>query len=224
MQPTAKVQLEGAPPTPSTLGLGSGAGQFMPSTRRPRRIGLLFAGGIALGVVGTAIAIVATRNNNSNSDVVVPGAGTGSDLVIDAGEVAIAGSDHPGSADPGAGKPPVGPGSAASGSDSATQTVVTPPKSGPCDTMNVEDLVSQANNQFNAGYAKSALSVMVKALGCKQDGTKYRTVEMYRLTATYACAAHDLTNARYYFAKVPKEYQTSIEQKCLQEGMNLRGP
>jgi pSer/pThr/pTyr-binding forkhead associated (FHA) protein len=120
--------------------------------------------------------------------------------------------------EPNVGKPPVGPGSAGSGSGSATQTAVTPPRNTACDTMNVEDLMSQATNQFNAGYAKSALSVMVKALGCKQD------VRMYRLAATYACTAHDLTNARFYFAKVPKEYQPALEQKCLQEGLNLHGP
>jgi hypothetical protein len=38
----------------------------------------------------------------------------------------------------------------------------------------------------------------------------------------YACTAHDFATARKMFVKVPAQYQAAIEQKCQQEGHNLR--
>jgi pSer/pThr/pTyr-binding forkhead associated (FHA) protein len=107
--------------------------------------------------------------------------------------------------------------SSGTGKGSATSTVPPPPK-GPCETMNVDELVAQAAGQFSAGYAKPALSLISKALTCKQD------IRMYRLAGLYACAAHDLNSAKLYYAKVPAQFQAGIEQKCQQEGLNLRGP
>ena len=116
-------------------------------------------------------------------------------------------------ADPVPVRPPVG-----SGSGSATPIVVTPPAKNPCDTMDVEDVMKQASNQFSAGYAKAALQLVAKALACKQS------VLMYRMAGMYACAAHDLSDAKLYFNKVPPSAQAGIEQKCQLEGLNLRGP
>lgn len=103
------------------------------------------------------------------------------------------------------------------GKPGATSTVPPPPK-GPCETMNVDELVEQAAGQFSAGYAKPALSLISKALTCKQE------IRMYRLAGLYACAAHDLNSAKLYYVKVPAQFQAGIEQKCQQEGLNLRGP
>jgi len=106
-----------------------------------------------------------------------------------------------------------------SGSGSATPPVVPPPpKANPCDTMDVDDVMKQAANQFGAGYAKAALALVAKALACKQS------VTMYRMAGMYACAAHDLSDAKLYFNKVPANVQSGIEQKCQLEGLNLRGP
>jgi hypothetical protein len=85
-----------------------------------------------------------------------------------------------------------------------------------CDTMNVEDVMAQAANQYSNGFSSAALSLALKALNCKQD------VRMFRLAAMYACGAHDLSNAKVYFAKVPATLQAGIEQKCQQEGLTLR--
>ena len=104
------------------------------------------------------------------------------------------------------------------GSGSATPPVVTTPKANPCDTMDVDDALKQGANQYGAGYAKAALSIVVKALACKQD------TKMYRIAATYACAAHDEASVRLYFAKIPVQYQANIAQKCQQEGINVNGP
>jgi len=87
-----------------------------------------------------------------------------------------------------------------------------------CATMDVDDLMTAAKNQFMAGYANAALSVMTKALQCKQS------VQMYRFAATYACAAHEAATARTLFAKVPPQFQAAIEQKCVQEGIAVRSP
>jgi pSer/pThr/pTyr-binding forkhead associated (FHA) protein len=115
--------------------------------------------------------------------------------------------------DPGT-KPPVG-----SGGDTAQSSGTPPPvKSSPCDTMPVDDIVSQAQNQFTAGFAKSALQLLTKALSCKQD------VKMYRMAALYACVAHDATNAKLYYAKIPGQFQGAIVQRCQQEGITLQAP
>jgi serine/threonine-protein kinase len=87
-----------------------------------------------------------------------------------------------------------------------------------CATMNVDDLMQQATLQYTNGFASTALSVMRKALACTQ------TVRLYRLAAMYACAAHDLATARTYYAKIPESMQSSIEQRCQQEGLNVRAP
>lgn len=84
--------------------------------------------------------------------------------------------------------------------------------------MNVEDVLRQAAAQYNGGYAKAALALVVKALACKQDS---RT---YRLAVTYACAARDLPTAKRYFVRVPRENQANLEQKCQLEGLDVRAP
>jgi serine/threonine-protein kinase len=84
-----------------------------------------------------------------------------------------------------------------------------------CDSANVEDMVTQASNQFSNGYASAALQLVTKALTCKQD------VRSYRLAATYACAAHDAASAKLYFEKVPPQFQAAIQQKCQQEHTDL---
>ncbi|HEX4422402.1 MAG TPA: FHA domain-containing protein [Kofleriaceae bacterium] len=103
-------------------------------------------------------------------------------------------------------RPNPGRGSNAGGNTGSATTAPSPNKV--CDTMNVEDMMTQAANQYNSGYASAALLVVTKALACKQD------VRMYRLAATYACAAHDASSAKAYFNKVPTQYQGSIQQKC----------
>jgi ABC transport system ATP-binding/permease protein len=89
----------------------------------------------------------------------------------------------------------------------------------PCDTMNVDDVMFQAQNQYAAGFPRPALVLATKALVCKQ------TVQMYRMAAMYACGAHDASAAKAYFNKVPAgQPQSAIEQKCQMEGLNIRGP
>ena len=92
--------------------------------------------------------------------------------------------------------------------------VVSPPDA--CGNVNVDDLVNTAASQYTAGYANAALSLITQALACKED------VRMYRVAAMYACASHDLTAAKLYFAKVPAQYQPPIEQKCQMEGLALQ--
>jgi len=81
--------------------------------------------------------------------------------------------------------------------------------------MVVDDLVLQAQNQFTAGFARSALQLIVKALTCKQD------VRMYRYAVTYACTAHDAASAKLYFSKVPPAFQPPLIQKCQLENITV---
>jgi len=119
--------------------------------------------------------------------------------------LAVKCTDKP-ATDPGQIKPPVGP-----GSGSATSTVVTSPRNNACETMDVDDAMKQAENQFSAGFAKSALQLVLKALACKQNE------RMYRMAGMYACASHDLATAKVYYNKVSVSAQPSLEQKCQQE-------
>jgi serine/threonine-protein kinase len=89
------------------------------------------------------------------------------------------------------------------------------PKGPTCDTMVVDDLMSQATNQFGAGFAKSALSLVVWALACKQND------RMYRMAVTYACVAHDVAAAKLYYARVSPQFQPALVQKCNQENITL---
>jgi hypothetical protein len=90
------------------------------------------------------------------------------------------------------------------------------PKTPSCDTMNIEDLMTQASNQYAAGFYRSGLKLVTTALGCKQD------VRLYRTAAMYACAAHDAASAKTYFTEVPTQFQGAIIQRCQQEGIRLR--
>jgi len=75
--------------------------------------------------------------------------------------------------------------------------------------------MSQAANQFSAGFAKSALSLVVKALGCKQND------RMYRMAVTYACLAHDVAVAKLYYRWVSPQFQPALVQKCQQENIAI---
>jgi serine/threonine protein kinase len=86
-----------------------------------------------------------------------------------------------------------------------------------CDKIDVNDIIVQSNNLFNAGYAPSALALMNKVLECKQS------IQMYRLAAMYACGAHDAQTAKRYLNKVPVEFHAAIAQKCMGEDIDLRG-
>lgn len=110
-------------------------------------------------------------------------------------------------------KPPGGGSNVVAREPAATASAPVPKG---CETVNVEDLQAQAQTQYNAGFAKTALGHMTKVLGCRQE------VKYYRLAVLYACAAKDLTTAKLYFGKVPPSFQSSLEQKCQQEGLSLR--
>jgi hypothetical protein len=85
-----------------------------------------------------------------------------------------------------------------------------------CDAAHVDDLMIRAATQYDAGSPKTALSLAVVALGCKQ------TPRMYWLAVLYACAARDLTAAKLYFRDVPANLQSGIERKCQQEQLDVR--
>jgi hypothetical protein len=116
-----------------------------------------------------------------------------------------------------AGKGSANPTGTGSGSAQPPLPPPLPPKPG-CDLPNVDEAVANAAIQYNNGFASTALGILVKALNCKQ------TIHMYQLAALYACGARDITNAKFYFAKIPTPQQSGIEQRCQQEGLNVRGP
>jgi serine/threonine-protein kinase len=115
---------------------------------------------------------------------------------------------------------PAGKGSAnptGTGSGSAPLSPPPPPKPG-CDIPNVDEALAQAANQYNNGFASAALSVMVKVLNCKP------TTHNFQLAAMYACGARDVAAAKLYLPRIPDPLKAGIEQRCQQEGLNIRGP
>jgi serine/threonine-protein kinase len=104
-----------------------------------------------------------------------------------------------------------------------------PPSSGPpagptegavprppaCDVPNVDDAMSQAANQFSAGFSRSALSLVVRALACKQSE------RMYRMAVLYACTSHDVTAAKQYYGRVSPQFQPPLIQRCQQESITI---
>jgi len=113
--------------------------------------------------------------------------------------------------------PPIDPVAIKPTPGSATEPIPTPtaPKNS-CDTLNVDDLMSQAENQYRAGYPKPALALLVKVLPCKQD------IRTYRLAVMYACDGKDAASAKQYFNKVPAQFQSALEQKCQLQGIIIR--
>ena len=93
-----------------------------------------------------------------------------------------------------------------------------PAVKGMCERMNIDDVLLQARNQYQAGFPKAALQLLTKALNCRQDE------RMLRMAGLYACAAHDAQAAKLHYSKVPPQFQTAIVQRCQQEGISLQGP
>jgi hypothetical protein len=78
----------------------------------------------------------------------------------------------------------------------------------PCDPRIIDDAITQAGNQYANGQPAQALAMIRGALKCKPD------VKLYRLGATYACAAHDTAAAHDLLPKVPAAARAPIEQRC----------
>lgn len=104
-----------------------------------------------------------------------------------------------------------------SGNDASLDTTQ-PRSSGDsiCDTMNVDDLVMQAQHQFLSGSPKSALGIIAKVIACRQS------IKLYRLAALYACVTREAASAKAYFANVPPQFQPVIVQRCQLEGITLQ--
>jgi len=103
-----------------------------------------------------------------------------------------------------------------------------PPVAAPARTVRAErkcsdDIVvaetEEAAHQFASGNPQPALFLMLHVLDCKQD------VRLFRIAAVYACAASDEPIARMLFKKLPAApYRNAVEQKCLQNGIDLTKP
>jgi hypothetical protein len=101
------------------------------------------------------------------------------------------------------------------GASAATKPPSPPPA---CEGVDTENLVERAGALYSDGEAKVALGLVLQALECRRDD------RMLRFAVTYACVAHDLANAKLYFAKVADRFKANLEQKCQQEGLNVRAP
>jgi serine/threonine-protein kinase len=140
---------------------------------------------------------------------------TGTEKVIAAAQAVSC--DEPGAPEHSAPKP-AAPERIASkaGAPESAAIGVPQPRSASCESVDVEDVMTRAAIQYDAGAASSALSLARVALGCKQ------TDRMYWLTVMYACAAHDLASAKRYFPKVPTNLQSGIESKCQKQNLDVR--
>jgi hypothetical protein len=87
-----------------------------------------------------------------------------------------------------------------------------------CEGVDSNVLAQQAVKQYPDGEVKPALATVLKALACKQDD------RLFRFAVLYACVAHDLATAKLYFARVTDPFKANLEQKCQQEGLDVRAP
>jgi hypothetical protein len=84
-----------------------------------------------------------------------------------------------------------------------------------CSDAAVASFVNQASRQFHNGDANGALSTIGHAVACKAD------VEIFRLAASFACAAHNPAAASLYFHKLPEASQPEIRNACREAHVNL---
>jgi hypothetical protein len=109
------------------------------------------------------------------------------------------------------------PSNAAAPAGGATAATTVRPAAA-CEAVDTEPLVQQAAKLYSDGDAKAALATILRALACKQDG------RMFRFAVTYACVARDVATAKQYFTKVAEAFKPNLEQKCQQEGLDVRAP
>jgi len=91
-------------------------------------------------------------------------------------------------------------------------------RGGGCSPGDVEAVISEAADQYRAGFARMALATMGQAVGCRRD---QRTI---RMAALYACAAQDAAVARLFYALLAAQYRPAVVQRCQQENIALPGP
>ena len=84
-----------------------------------------------------------------------------------------------------------------------------------CSDAAVSDMLSQANRQYTNGEPAAALQLVTRAIACKPD------VQLYRLAASFACAAHNQAAAEQYFRKIPDSLQPAIRKACQQANIDL---
>jgi ABC transport system ATP-binding/permease protein len=92
---------------------------------------------------------------------------------------------------------------------------VPPPTTSRCEQLDVDELIKQARDNYEAGAAAVALQQIEKVLLCRQS------VFLTRTAALYACGARNADRARFYYAKIPGENQAAIQQRCQQESIQL---
>jgi hypothetical protein len=103
----------------------------------------------------------------------------------------------------------------ATNAPSSGSKVTAPSQSTVCAAVNVDEIMTHAANQTTAGFPRTALELMNKALACTQND------QLYSLAAIYACAAKDVASAKKYYRKVSKSSQASVLQRCQQENIAL---
>lgn len=87
--------------------------------------------------------------------------------------------------------------------------------SGSCSGLDIMNLMAEAKTQYQAGFAKAALELAVRALVCTDDP------QIHAQAALFACSGRDAASARRYFTKAPETNRSAILQACLRNGIDL---
>jgi hypothetical protein len=93
--------------------------------------------------------------------------------------------------------------------------VAGPSQNAACASMDIDEVLTHAANQFKAGFARTALELTNKALSCK------RSEPIYQLAMMYACVAHDAVSAKKFYSKLSKPFQAHALQRCQEEVIDL---
>ena len=193
--------LGAARPSPSTLGSAAGAMSMPPPARRGLGVWLGVASVVVVG--GAVVAVMAMGGRHPASPQ--PSRSADAGVVIaatqDAGQIAVAPNDAARMTEVAGDAALVDHGEA------------TPPDSiaaggAACQGMDVERAMTVAAKRYAAGAPRAALAIVTSALACEQS------VQMYRVAATYACAARDVAAAAAYLAKLPPGAQSDVAAHC----------
>lgn len=86
-----------------------------------------------------------------------------------------------------------------------------------CDEVSVDDIMAQAENQYNSGFFSAALMLVKHAVACRPEPA------LYRRAVLFACAAHEAAEAKTYFAKLRANdpQRRALEQRCVAEHIQL---
>jgi hypothetical protein len=197
----------GSPTGPTTLGSAAVAASTMPARKRSLGVWLGVAAVVVVGIGVTAVMALGGKPADgprppppgpSDAGVAIAPADA-AQIAMATPDAAVAPNKVPDS-DPKVVEP-----------EGQRKPPVVPLPNDACSDKAVDALMARAASRYADGNSVGALQLVEKALACKPSA------RIYRIAATYACAARNFDTANDYLAKLPLGAERSrVEDKCKQ--------